>query len=120
MPGKFPFVMGKICLHPEIINIGENQVFFFSCSVYHHFLLNEKLKYMRAESVGLREMVVIINRLASMVNWKMNKKTMKSILYKCGFCVSPKRTNSVTLLGGLRTSIQQVIPSWGSELPTKE
>ena len=42
-------------------------------------------KYMRAESVGLREMVVIINRLASMVNWKMNKKTMKSILYKCGF-----------------------------------
>ena len=44
MPGKFPFAMGKICLHPEIINIGENQVFFFSCSVYHHFLLNEKLK----------------------------------------------------------------------------
>ena len=62
-------------------------------------------KYMRAESVGLREMVVIINRLASMVNWKMNKKTMKSILCKCGFCVSPKRTNSATLLGGIETSI---------------
>ena len=65
-------------------------------------------KYMRAESVGLREMVVIINRLASMVNWKMNKKTMKSILYKCGFCVSPKRTNSVTLLGGIQRFIWEL------------
>ena len=53
---------------------------------------------MGAESVGLREMVTIMSRLASMVNRKkMNKKTMKSIFYKCGFCVNPKRTNSVTL-----------------------
>ena len=55
--------------------------------------------YMGAPSVGLREMVMTMNRLASKVNRKMDKKTMKSIFRKCGFCVSPKRTNSVTLLG---------------------
>ena len=63
--------------------------------------------------MGLKEMVMTMSRLATTVDRKTNKKTMKSIFFKCGFCVSPKRTNSVTLLGGLRTSIQQVTPSWG-------
>ena len=68
---------------------------------------------MGAESVGLREIVMTMSRLASTVKMKMNRKTMKSIFCMCGFCVSPRRTNSVTLLGGLRTSIQQVTASWG-------
>ena len=67
---------------------------------------------MGAESVGLREMVMTMSRLANTVNRKMSKKTMKSIFCKCGFYVSPKRTNSVTLLGGVRTFIQQVTPSY--------
>ena len=60
---------------------------------------------MGAESVGLREMVMTMSKLARTVNRKMNKNTMKSIFCKSGFCVSPKRTNSVTLFGGIRTSI---------------
>ena len=67
---------------------------------------------MGAESVGLREMVMTMSRLANTVNRKMNKKTTKNIFCRCGFCVSPKRTNSATLLGGLRKPIQQVISSW--------
>ena len=63
-------------------------------------------KYMGAESVGLRVMVMTTSRLASTVKRKMNRKAMKSIFCTCGFCVSPRRTNSVTLLGSLRTSIQ--------------
>ena len=55
--------------------------------------------------MGLREMVMTISKLASTVNKKMNRKTMKSIFCKCGFRVSPRRTNSVTLLGSVRTSI---------------
>ena len=70
-------------------------------------------KYMGAESVGLRAMVMTMSRLASTVKRKMNRKTMKSIFCTCGFCVSPRRTNSVTLLEGLKTSIQQVTASWG-------
>ena len=67
---------------------------------------------MGAESVGLREMVMTMNRLASTVNTKMNKKTTKSIFCKGGFYVSPKRTNSVTLLGAMRF-IYELPPSWG-------
>ena len=63
-------------------------------------------KYMGAESVGLRETVVTMSRLASTVKRKMNRKTMKRLFCTSGFCVSPRRTNSVTLWGGLRTSIQ--------------
>ena len=74
--------------------------------------VSEKEKYMEAESVGLREMVMIMTRLASTVNRKMNKKTTKSIFFKCGFCVSPKRTNSVTLLEAMRF-IYELPPSWG-------
>ena len=51
---------------------------------------------MGAESVGLREMVMTMSSLASTVNRKMGK-TIKSIFCKCGFCVSPRRTNLVTL-----------------------
>ena len=57
------------------------------------------------ESVGLREMVITMYRLAIKVKRKMIKKIMKSIFCKCGFCVSPKRTNSVALLGGVRKPI---------------
>jgi hypothetical protein len=56
---------------------------------------------MGADNTGLREMVMTMSRLASTVNRKMSKKTKKSIFCKCGFCVSPKRINSVTLLGGM-------------------
>ena len=62
-------------------------------------------KYMGAERVGLREMVMTMKRLAKTMNRKMNSKAMKGILCKCGFCVSPRRTNSVTLLGRLKKSI---------------
>ena len=62
-------------------------------------------KYMGVESVGLRETVMTMKRLARTVNRKMNRKTMKSTFCKCGFCVSPRRTNSVTLLGSLKKSI---------------
>ena len=62
-------------------------------------------KYMEAESMGLREMVMMMKRLAKTVNRKMNRKATKSIFCKCGFCVSPRRTNSVTLLGSLKKSI---------------
>ena len=63
-------------------------------------------KYRGGESVGLREMVMTINRLASTVNRNMNNKTMKRIFCNYGFCVSPKRKISVTLLGGLGRSFQ--------------
>ena len=62
-------------------------------------------EYMGAERVGLREMVMTMKRLAKTMNRKMNSKAMKGILCKCGFCVSPRRTNSVTLLGRLKKSI---------------
>ena len=62
-------------------------------------------KYMGAESVGLREMVMTMSKLPCTVNRRMNRKIMKSIFCTCGFCVSPRRTNSVTLLGSVRTSI---------------
>ena len=75
---------------------------------------------MGAKSVGLREMVMTMNRLASKVNRKMNKKTMESIFRKCGFCVNPKRMNSVTLLGGMRRSIQLRTTFQVSELSTME
>jgi len=72
-------------------------------------------KYMGTESVGLREMVMTMSRWDRTVDLKkkMNRKTMKSIFCKCGFCVSPRRTNSVTFLERLRPSIHQVIASWG-------
>ena len=54
---------------------------------------------MGAKSVGLREIVMTMNRLASKATRKMDKKAMKGIFRKCGTCLSPKRTNSVTLLG---------------------
>ena len=59
-----------------------------------------------AESAGLREVVMTMSRLASTVNKKMNRKTMTSIFCRCWFCVSPKRTNSVMLLGGMSRSLQ--------------
>ena len=65
-------------------------------------------KYMEAESMGLREMVMTMSRLASTVNRKTSKRTTKSIFCKCGFCVSPKRTNSVTLLGGIQRFIWEL------------
>ena len=65
-------------------------------------------KYMGVESVGLREMVMTMSRLASTVNRKTSKRTTKSIFCKCGFCVSPKRTNSVTLLGGIQRFIWEL------------
>ena len=75
---------------------------------------------MGAESVGLREMMITMKRFASKVNRKMNKKTMKSIFFKCGFCVSPKRTNSVTFLGDMVRDIQQRNTFLRPGLPTKE
>ena len=54
-----------------------------------------------SKSVGLREMVMTMSVLASKVNRKINKKTMKSIFCKCGFCVNPKRINLVTFLGDI-------------------
>ena len=81
--------------------------------------VSEKEKYMEAESVGLREMVMTVSRLATMVNRKMSRKIIKSIFCKCGFCVSPERTNSVTLLGDMKRSILE-LHLLMSELPTKE
>ena len=66
---------------------------------------------MGAERVRLKEMVMTMSRLANTVNRKTNKQTMNSIFCRCGFCVRPKRTNSVTLLGGLWSSIQEITPS---------
>ena len=74
---------------------------------------------MEAESVGLREMVMTVSRLATMVNKKMSRKIIKSIFCKCGFRVSPERTNSVTLLGDMKRSILE-LHLLMSELPTKE
>ena len=68
---------------------------------------------MGAERVGLRETVMTMSRLDRTVNKKMDRKTMKSIFCKCGFYVSPRRTNAVTLWGGLRTALQQGTASWG-------
>ena len=70
--------------------------------------------------MGLREMITTMNRFLSKLTRKMDKKIMKNIFHKCGFCVNPKRTNSVTLLGDVGTSIHQRNTFLRPELSTKE
>ena len=62
-------------------------------------------KYMGVDSVGLREMVVMMKRLVKTVNRKMNRKTTKGTFCRCGSRVSPRRTKAVTLLGSLNKCI---------------